>query len=216
MLASAIILAVVILIALLRFGASVEYSESGFSVKALAGPLEIRIFPRKEKPGKKAGKSGRKPKKPKEQKVRKPKENKTEEKKPGGLQYFLEILSAAKNALSRLRRKLLIKRLTIYIIAANEDPSKTAITFGGINAAYGVISSFLENHFRIKRRDFRASADFTAVKPKIYVNAAISLALWEAIYIALALLPIITKRPKKQNTIPTERNENKDGKAPDK
>ena len=198
MLALAIILAVLIILALLRFGVSAEYSEDGPVVTARVGLLSITVYPRKEK--RKKGKQkedavSRKEKKKAKKKTKK-KEEEPKEKKAGGLQYFLVILSSIKTSMGRLRRRLLIKRLTIHIITANDDPSKAAMMFGGAYAAFGAITPVLEKHFRIKRRDFQAAADFSAEKPLIYVNAAISLAVWELVYIAAAILPILTKRPK--------------------
>ena len=219
MLALAIVLAVLIIISALRFGVGVEYSENGLTVRAAAGPLSFCVLPRKEKPKKDKKKADRKKHKEKPHKEKKKKEKKAGEKAPGSFRYFREILTASMTALTRVRRRLLIKRLTIRFISAGDDPSKTAMTFGGASAAFRVILPVLEKHFRIKRRDLRASADFNAEKPKIYVNAAVSLAVWEAVYIALALLPLITKRPKKSKakTDTTKRKEEQaDGKAPDK
>ena len=209
MITLAIILAVIIIIALLRFGVRVEYSRDGITAFASAGPVTLKVFPRKPKPAKtdgdkakkkalkkakkKARKKARKEEKALKRKNRKP----TEEKKAGGLEYFFVILSSAKTTLGRLRRRLLIKKLTIRFVAGNEDAFKTAMAFGAADAAIGAITPVLENNFRIKRRDLSVSADFTSEKPVIYVNAAISLAVWEALYIAVALLPLLTKKPQK-------------------
>lgn len=224
MLTIAIILAVLILIALLRFGVSVEYGEDGITAVATAGPFFIRIFPRKDKPDKVSGEKAKrraekKAKKKADKKTRKEeksrkkkKEEEPEEKKAGGFEYFLVILSSAKTTLGRLRRRLLIKRLTIRFIAGNEDAAKAAMAFGAASAVAGVIVPVLEKNFRIRRRDFRTSADFCAVKPKIYINAAISLAVWEALYIVFALLPILTKRTKKKADISAQTSTGKEGK----
>jgi len=178
MLALAIVFAVILILALLRFGASAEYSSDGFTVVAHVGPLSFRVLPGKEKPVKKV----------KAKKEPKPKEK---EKKPGSLKDFLNMLPAIKNTLSRLRRRLLIKRLTIHFTAAGEDAAATALSYGAANAVFGAITPILENNLRIRRRDFQAFADFQAVEQGIYVNAAISIAVWEVVYIALALLPIL-------------------------
>ena len=210
MITLAIILTVLIIILLLRFGVRAEYSEEGVFVVATVGLFSIKAYPRvvsEKKAARKAAKKALKEKKtPKEKKEKKP-----EEKKAGGLDYFFVILSSVKTTLGRLRRRLLIKRLTIRFVAANEDPSKTAMVFGGADAVFGAVVPVLENCFRIRRRDFVASADFNATKPKIYLNAAISLALWEALYIAIALLPLLTKRAKKSTSINTGKDGLKNG-----
>jgi len=185
MIAIAIVIAILVLLALLRLGVSVEYSEDGLTVILRAGPLRLRAYPRFEKPEKARKKAARRAKKVKKEK------KKPEKKRPGGLEGFLEILRVAKTMLGRLRRRLLIKHLTIHFTAASEDPSKTALMFGGANAVIGAIMPALEHNFRIRRRDLRTSADFNASAPGIYVYAAISLAVWEAAYIAAALLPLL-------------------------
>ena len=210
----AIILIVIILIALLRLGVSAEYSAGGMSVVVRAGPLALSVFPRKMK-WKPEGKKKKRPKKPKKKKEKKAK---PEAKKPGAFKTFLDILSAASKSLSRLRRRLLIKELTIHFIAAGDDPAKAAIGFGASNAVFGMVVPVLEKAFRIKRCDLRSSADFDATEAYIYLKASISLAVWEAIYIASAFLPVIMANIRKQN--PKEKSirkdGQKDGEAPDK
>jgi len=195
MIALAITFGILIILALLRFGVSVEYSESGLIVMVRAGPLSIQVLPAKDKPVSEKKEAKRKARK--EEKDRKKAEKKAEkeagkdqdEKKPGALSTVLEILPAVKTMLSRVRRRLLIKRLIVYYSIANDDPYKTAITFGAANAAIGTLAPFLENNFRIKKRDFMAVANFYDTQQTIYINAAISLAVWEAFYIAFAILP---------------------------
>ena len=208
MIAIAIVLAVLVLLALLRFGVSAEYSAVGISVTARAGPISMRIFPQK------AGRAI-KDKKKKKKKAKKEEIDKEipEEKTPGGLKGFMEIAAAAKNTLSRLRRRLLIKKLTIHYIAANDDPYKTAMTFGTINVVFGMVAPLLEKAFRIKRRDFQASADFHATEPTIYFNASVSIAVWEAIFIVSAILPLIIKKAKEKTY---RKGGHKDGESSDK
>jgi len=199
----AVVLSILILIALLRFGVSVGYSESGLIIKVQAGPLLLQALPRKEKPvsakkeAKRKARKEEKARKKAEEKARKKAEKKagkkagkkTDEKKPGALKTVLELLPAVKTTLSRLRRRLLIKRLVIHYTVAGDDPFKVAQTYGAASAAIGPIVAVLESSFRIKRRDFRAIPDFFSAQQSIYINAAISLAVWEALYIVFAMLP---------------------------
>jgi len=194
MTALAIIIALFILFSLLRFGVSVEYSADGITVSARAGPLSLCVYPRKAKPKKKKEKPVGKV-----HKEKRPREKKEKpEKKPGGWKALLEMLPAIKNTLSRLRRRLLIKMLTIHFIAAGEDPSRTAMLFGASNAAFAVVVPVLESSFRIRRRDLKASADFEAAEAYIYIKAAVSLAVWEAFYIVFAVVPALIRMIKNQ------------------
>lgn len=183
---------------------------------AKVGPLSIKVYPKREKPGKAEKKALRKAKKALRKAKKDKGKEKAKEKMPGGLKPFLDFLPALQRMLSRIRWRLLIKKLTIYYTAGGDDPAMTALAFGAANAAFSALSPMLENSFHIRRRDFRVIADFQSGEQAIYVNAAISLAVWEALYITIALLPPIIgllKRPK----VPTDRKEEKkDGKAPDK
>jgi len=212
MITAAIIIAIFVLITLLRFGVNAEYSADGPVVTAKAGPFSIRLFPRKQKPEKAAKEERRKAKKKKKKKVK----EKPNKKKPGGLQMLLDLLPAVKTAMRRIRRRLLINKLTIYYTAGGEDPAMTALTFGAANAVFSALAPVLENNFRIRRRDFRAVADFQSWEQAVYVNAAISLAVWEAVYIAFALLPFVIGVLKGPKESTDRKEEKKDGKAPDK
>ena len=180
MLTFAIIISILILIALLRFGVIVEYDEAGVKLWVKAGFLKLRILDKdkKDKPKKKKKKKKKKEKKPKE-------------KKPGGFRRFLDLLKAAMKALGRLKRRLLIKQLTLHFTSAGDDPSKTAIQYGAVNAVFGAIVPVIDRQFRIRRRDLRAYVDFTISAPVIYAKVTISIAVWEVFYIAFAFLPVL-------------------------
>lgn len=184
MLALAIILSVLLLLALLRVGVIAEYNDEGMALWLKAGFLRFRL---------ETGEDKRKPRRKLE----------LGSIKPGSLREFMDIFGVFRNMLGRLRRRLLIKRLTLYYTSGGEDPSMVALQFGAANAVFGVIMPVLERHFRIKRRDLRTSADFDLKEPRIYALISISIAIWEAIYVLLALLPMITTKPsnRKDGTI---------------
>ena len=192
MLVIVIILFVLLVLALLRVGVILEYSEDGFNTWIKLGFLKLKLKKSDEK------------KKPKKKK--KPKD-KGSILKPGSLRDFMDMLKAIKVALGRLKRKLLIKNLTLHYTSASDDPAKTALRFGAANAVFGAIVPVLEKHFRIKKRDLRASADFNSQEQGIYVRLNISIAVWEIVYVLLALLPLFktaslsdTGKPEKEKT----------------
>ena len=210
MIVLAIVFAVIFLLAFLRFGVYAEYGANGFLVKVRVGPFSVRVYPSKAKK-----------KKPKDKKKKKKKEkagklkDEPDAEKPSKIETVLEVIKAVKNTLSRIRRKLLIKKLTIRFVAAGEDPAKTALAYGAVSAAFSNLVPVIENMFRIKRRDIRAFADFEASEPSIYVKAVISLAVWEAIYIMAALLPLLSILSNKTTVSSVRKDEQKDGKATD-
>jgi hypothetical protein len=167
------------------------------------GFLSLKVLPAKEKPvnakkearlkARREEKAKKKAEKKAEKKAKKKAEKEArkesgEKKKPGPLKPILDMLPAVKTLLGRLRRRLLIKKLIIHYTAAGGDPYNTAFTFGAANAAIGVVVPILERSFRIKQRDFKMAADFNSVQQGIYINAIISMAVWEAVYIVFAIL----------------------------
>lgn len=179
MIAAAAVLAVLIIICFLRVGVVAMYVEDGFVLNAYFGPVVKKILPSaKTKKGK-----------------RKEKEEKATEGviKAGKLDRLKEHIPSLRIALARLKRKLLIKELTIYYMAAGTDPAATALYFGGVSAGYGMILPLLENNFNIKKRDLRATVNFEVSEPYIYVKAVLSLAVWEVFYVAFSLLVNILK-----------------------
>ena len=209
-----IILTVMILLAMLRFGVNAEYGSGGLTVKVKVGPLLISIIPRKKKKPSRAVRTGDKRKAKKHRKKRKKKKDDSEDKKkdeesevrkPGGLDGLKRVLPPITKALGRFRRRFLIKQLTVIFTAAGTDASATASMYGNINAAIGILDPILTNNLRIKHRDFRARVDFMAQKSTVYVKAVMSLALWEVMYIALALLPMLLNATVGKNKKPDER-----------
>ena len=179
-----IILGIILIILLLRFGVAVKYDDNGLRVWVRMGFISLLVYPVKEHKIKK------------KKKVKKRKEIM----KPGNLDELLQILKPIKNSMSRLKRKLLIKRLKITYIAGGNDPSLIAMSYGTANAVFGVIVPMLEENFRIKYRDINLSADFESEKQKIFLDIVISMAVWESIYVVIALFPILLiKSPDKTN-----------------
>jgi hypothetical protein len=194
MIALAVIFAVLLLLALLRVGVTAEYGADGMELRAFAGFVRIDLLRGARKPEK-----SKKAEKIKKQKKEKP------EKKPGRARDFRAMLPAILETLGRFKRKLTVKRLTIHYTAAGDDAYSTAMAFGGASVGLGLLTPILENNLKLKRRDFQTSADFTAPEAYIYVNAAISLAVWEIFYIAAAILPAFLKSRGKK----TDGQENK-------
>jgi len=177
--ALAITISILILIAVLRFGVIIEYSEAGFLMWVKVAFLKFRIADKDKK------------QKPKKEKAKDKKSDIGKQIKPGSLREFLDILKAVSNVLDRLRRRLLIKQLTIYYVSAGEDAANTAIMYGAAHAVYNTVIPLLESRFRIKHKDLRAAVDFNTSEQKIYLKIAISIAVWEVFYIVSALFPII-------------------------
>lgn len=183
MIAVGIILAVLLLIAFLRVGVTAEYAEDGFVVTASVGFVQFQVYPSlKAKKGRKV--------------VRKKagKKNAADTaKKAGRLEMLKGQLPSINQMLARLKRKLLIAELTIYYMAAGEDPAAAALYFGGVSAGYGILIPLLENNFKVRKSDFRTTVSFEAKEPYIYVRARLSLAVWELIYAGFGFVKKLVK-----------------------
>lgn len=179
------------LIAILRVGARATLEEGVFSLKLLAGPIKLQILPKDEDKAQKPKQE--KPKKEKPPKEKKPEE--TEEKPKPKLKITLDlvkiILSAVGDALGRLRRKLSIDLLTVHYTVASDDPYSAAMTYGYASAAVGALMPVIENIFKVKKSDVGAAVTFDTNEAQLYIDAQLTIAIWEIIYIALAVVPVI-------------------------
>ena len=95
-----------------------------------------------------------------------------------------KMLPPVLKALGRLRRKLSIEHVTLYLTVAGKDPFDTANLYWKAGTAMGSLVSALENCFDIKDRDMGTAVSFTEDKTRVYAYASIRYRLWELIYIA--------------------------------
>ena len=182
----AVLAVLVLLILLVRIGIIVVYDENGFSAVFLAGPLRFKITPKEEKKKKPVKKRERKaPKKAGEQAQ--------ETEKAGAWATFKTYWPYIKKLLESLKKGLKIDELIIHYVAAGEDPVTVALTYGGVSAALGMITSYLEQNFNIRKRDYRSNFNFAASEPCIYFKARITLTIWQSIKFGYPILTLIRK-----------------------
>ena len=131
MLALAIIITVLVLISLLRFGVIVEYSKDGLRLWAKAGFLRFELLKKDKK------------KKPKKEK----KKDKKVNIKPGSLKEFKEMIKALFEMMGRFKRRLLIKELTLYYVSGGSNPVSTALQYGASNAVIPVLVTQIKKRF---------------------------------------------------------------------
>ena len=180
------------LILILRVGARATLEDNVFSLKIIAGPIKLKLLPKDEDKASKPKKE--KPEKKKEEKREKKEEEEGEKKKPK-IKVTLELVTTALKAvgelLSRLRRKIAIDKLTIHYTVASDDPASAAMTFGYASAGVNALMPVLENTFKIKDSDVGAAVDFEAAENVIFIDAQLTIAVWEIIYIGLAAWPVV-------------------------
>lgn len=187
-----IALGILVLIAILPVGASVEYDADGFRAAVLAGVFRIPVFPIKKKEKKDKVKKKEKKKSTAKQTVKKT-GNKTEEKKKGGnLLDFLPVLDRVLDFLSAFRRKLRIKQLDLILILGGGDPNDLAINYGRGWAALGNLMPLLDRAFVIKKRKMEVECDFLADNMTVIARMDISITIGRIVSLLVAWgLPIV-------------------------
>jgi len=171
-----VILLALFLISLIRFGALVEYGASGVLVKVKVGPFRVQVFP--GKPREKKKKSRKEPKQ---------KEPEKKQSKGGPLELVKQWLPVAADAAGRVKRAIRIDTFYLDLTAAAPDPAMAALAFGGANAAIGMLWPLVEQNFQVKDRRLRTAVDFDAQTPTVWIQAAATLTVGQAVSMGVHL-----------------------------
>lgn len=168
-----IALGVLTALAVLPLGISARYDAGGALVKLIAGPVRVRLYPRKKKDKKEKEETAQE-----EKKTAPAAEQQSAGKSAGGkLKELLPLIQVALDFLGDLRRKLRVKRLEMKLILASDDPADLAINYGRAWAALGNLWPRLERLFVIKKRDVEVECDFTADEPLVTARLDITITL---------------------------------------
>lgn len=181
---------VIVAILLLPVGAWAIFSGDGLTLFVEAGPLKIRVLPPKtQTPEDEAQKQKKKTGKQKKKTKEKPKEIEPAEKASFGAQlpFFRELLNRALAALGCLKRKLILRKLTLYISIGckGEDPAAAGLLYGRAWALAGTLIPVLENSFRIRKRDIQVFCSFLEEKTTVYAEGRIMFHVGDILYIGL-------------------------------
>ena len=182
------VLAFFVILGLLRVGVIAEYSEEGFDLKVIAGPVRIKLLPGKDEPKTEKKKKVKK-EKPKKQKAKKEDEGKSSEKKKKGgpVEIVKAVLPTALKTIGRFFKHLRIDVLTIRYALSGDDPYSVAMNYGYASGALGYICPILDRNFKIKKWDINVYPSFTEPEETMYIKAKATIAIWELIYIILKL-----------------------------
>ena len=185
-----ITLGILVLLAVLPLGVSVNYDSDGPLVKVIAGPLRLTVFPLPKKKKKETKNEPKQPdpeeekRKAEEAALPKPpqppkpvKEKKPKEKKGGSLLDFIPFVKLAFNFLGDFRRKLRLNNLELKLVLASSDPCDLAVNYGKTWAAIGNLLPALERWFVIKKRNVEVECDFTASDTLVTARLDISITL---------------------------------------
>ena len=172
MLILAVVFFFIVLICFIPVCFHLEYSERGICVQ-----LKILFF--KFSPGGKKGK--------KEQTCKNDKADK-KEKKPGNAKQLLDVVGPAVDALGRLVRWLVVKRLVMDVTLGSRDAFSTAMLYGKTAAGIGALFPFLDRGIKIKHKSISVNADFEAESISVYLLSDIRIFTGQLIVIAVCFL----------------------------
>ena len=178
-----IILAVLILLLLTKVGVDAAYDDSGASLAVKIGPIRIQLLPKAEKPDK--------PKRPKKAKKEKPKKEEADPtaKKPKrkpDLRFLFNLARIGLHALNRFRVCLRIDVFRIRFIMASEDPYKTAMTYGYIQSAVGLLAPQVRRAFTVRDSRVELGMDFLDAKPEISCRLVLTIRIGRVFYVLFA------------------------------
>ena len=189
------ILAFLVLLGLLPVGARAVYDGEEPRVWLTLWLIRIQLLPKKkkiltEKQREKAEAKAEKKKQAKEEKKKKkaaeeltkPRETKTLKEKIDGIIPFVKL---AIRVLGTLRRKLLIRQLTIHMQLGGGNAAKTAQTCGYAWAAAGAARNLLAQSFRIRHSDIQVNPDFAGGKTEIHAELDLRFLLFDLLALAV-------------------------------
>ncbi|MCQ2452585.1 MAG: hypothetical protein MJ075_05570 [Oscillospiraceae bacterium] len=185
-----IVIAVLLVIGFLRGGACAEYSEKGFELTVIFGPIRLKLLPAQSK-------SSKKEKKPKKTKTKeKPQREKRNEKKAesgknkkkgGTLSKVLNVLPTVFDTIGRFFHLLSIDELTLHYSVAGDDPYKVAMQYGAMGGSLGLLGPMLVNNLKVKKWDVSFEPCFIGQPEAVYVKAQATIAVWQLVYLVLRL-----------------------------
>lgn len=173
-----VVLLILFLLGQVRAGAGVEYSRTGFLVRARLGLFRLTVFPRPRKD------KVEKKKKPPKKKKEKPRED-APKPKGGTLGLARELLPLALEAAGCFKRKLVVDRLELRVTAGASDPSDAAFAYGQANAALGALWRHLTESFHVKSGRAHVEVDFDQTSITLNALAELSLKIWQVLWLGL-------------------------------
>lgn len=169
-----ITLGVLLAVGCIPVGVHAKYDEN-LTVSLTVLGIRIPLFPAKGAQKRKENHAAEKPAKEKKKFSLPPKAALEEY-----LRLFLELLG-------KLRRKILIRRLTVHAIFGG-DEADAALNYGRAWAAIGTVMPLLEACFRIKKRDVGAFLSREESSVRLRAEACATLTVGQLLHIALHAL----------------------------
>ena len=202
-----IFFACLVVLALLPLGIRGSYDQTGFTVRVIAGPVKITLFPRKKRKKKpkttdSSEKTTQETTKASSEKKR-PKTETTGKDEPGmqsggSLERSVPWIRLGLDFLGALWRKIRLDNLYLHVVLAGDDPCDLAVNYGRAWAVVGDLLPKLERVFVIGKRDIQVNCDFAAEKITVAARGDMTITLGRTLCLGviygIRALKIILKR----------------------
>ena len=177
-----IVILVLFLLAMLWLGVDVRYWDDKLTLWLRVLCFKFKILPKSKKKKKKPKK------KKKKDKNKEDSENKLKKKHKKAKPDIKGLIDLGLTAAGRLKRKIRVSRLTLHYTAGSEDPCDTALQFGRVSAAVGILLPRICESFNVNRHDVRVDSNFDLPKPKVEFDTSVGMFLWQLVFIGVAAL----------------------------
>ncbi len=159
-----VVLALIVIILLLPVILKAGYDENGARLVLKIGPFFWKLYPAAEKKSQKQPSRNHAAKK-----AASPGGN-----KGGKLSDLIPIVKTLVDFLKDLKRKLVVRSLTVKIILAGDDPCGLSVNYGRTWAGVGNLQPLLNQMFKIRKQNIDVACDYTAEQTRIFANLEIS------------------------------------------
>ena len=183
-----IILLLILLIFFVPYGIDVLYSDNSLRISVKAGPILIKILPKKPLTEKQKLKKEKK----KAEKAEKKAAEKTNEiiddtikvkaKKKIDCEFLFQFLKMGLHAIKRVFRSFTFHILKLYYCAGTADPYDTSVQYGYACALAEAIPEMCNECIRIENKDVVIDADYTADSPTIEAHVSFTLQLFKIVH----------------------------------
>ena len=172
-----LLLLALVLLGQIRVGVRGSCGPEGPRAWLRLGPLSVRLWPRREKGGRKKGQ----PPKKKEKRPADGTKKRGTDDLWAALDYLRVLLPVALEAAGQFRRKLRVDRLFLEIRIGTGDPADTAQAYGRASAAAGALWEPLNQAFQIRDGTVRILPDLEGEKSQLRGQVSISLTVAQAL-----------------------------------
>ena len=177
------VLAVLALLGRTRLGIRGVYTMQEAGLWLRAGPVQLRLYPRREKNRKPKGE--RPPEKPSGEG-----ERSAPFLSPGGMfRLARRLLPVALEGAGDFRRRLQVEVLQADILVGGPDPAAAAARYGQINALLGAVWQPLSQALHIRDGRVHVEADFDRPAPQLYGRVSLSLTASQLLWLGLKYGP---------------------------